>query len=90
MTDVDAFFAEIRLSPKFVEAASADPEWLNVMSKFERDVDEVLRRAGDSPEWLDYYDNILAIIRSDVSLKEKLAGIVVPLTAIRDGGRTVN
>jgi hypothetical protein len=90
MTDVDIFFAEIRSWPQFVEAAGADPAWLNVLSRLERDIGKVLSLAGDQPEWIDCYDDILAIIRRDVSLKEQLLAILAPLTVIRDNGRTVN
>jgi hypothetical protein len=91
MTEIDAFFAEIRSWPRFVDAASADPAWLNVVSKLEGDIDEVLRRAGEDPAWLDCYDDILAIVRKrDISVKERLLGIIGPLATIRDNGRTVN
>jgi hypothetical protein len=90
MTEVDAFFAEIRSLPRIIKAANADPAWIWHVTKFERDIEEISRRSSDGPEWLDLHDGVLAIIRKDIALSVKLNSIVGLFIATRDKVRTVN
>jgi hypothetical protein len=84
---IDAFIAEIRLRPAFIDAAAADSKKLDELDAIERGLLAVYR----NPEMIEIFDKIQAVIdRGDLSLKERLLDIGKLLTQARDAGRSVN
>jgi hypothetical protein len=88
MTDkIDAFLAEIRAHPKFIEAAATNPTKVEEFAAMEKGL-AILHR---EPEFVDLFDKLVAVLdRRDLSIKQRLDEISKILLQARDAGRSVN
>jgi hypothetical protein len=82
---IDAFIAEIRARPGFVNAVASDPIWSCHLENIEYALNEIDRRADSDPRMLEAFDKIVAIVADSARpVKQRLLDLNAVLVPLRD------
>jgi hypothetical protein len=72
MPSFEGFLAEIRAAPEFVEAAAADPAWIETLDSIEYGLQVLWRLGDDDVRALGLCDQVTVIMKSGASMKQRL------------------